>query len=39
MELYPTSFYKRAHDELAVSPGDDKQKAKTNTISWDVCSP
>ena len=41
MELYPKNFYTRAHDEQAVSPREDKQKAKKkkNTIRWDVCSP
>ena len=28
MELYPKNFYTRAHDEYAVSPREDKQKAK-----------
>ena len=39
MELYPKSFYTRAHDKQAVSSREDKQKAKTNTIRWDVCFP
>ena len=38
-ELYPKSFYTRAHDKKAVSSREDKKKAKTNTIRWDVCSP
>ena len=35
MELYPKNFYTRAHDEQAVSPREDKQKAKKKKIQLD----